>query len=89
MNPAPVVSVVLPVYNGGSTLPLALESIYRQTLTDWELILIDDGSTDRTADVIRGFGAPVRYVGQRNAGVSAARNTGAALASGTFIAFLD
>jgi glycosyltransferase involved in cell wall biosynthesis len=88
-SPQPKLSVVIPAHNRETLIARSIRSALACGVSRLEVIVVDDGSTDRTADVIRSFGAPVRYVGQRNAGVSAARNTGAALASGTFIAFLD
>jgi glycosyltransferase involved in cell wall biosynthesis len=86
-----LVSVVVPAYNAATFLAETLSSVQRQTHTHWELIVIDDGSTDATSAVAAGFlaDARVRYVRQDNAGVSAARNAGAALARGTYLAFLD
>lgn len=84
----PIVSVIIPAYNAASYLAETLASALGQTLADIEVIVVDDGSKDNTAEVVRGFPA-ARYVHQKNAGVSAARNTGAANAHGEFLAFLD
>ncbi len=90
MSPTPLISVVLPVYNAGATLPLALESIVRQTFRDWELILIDDGSTD---GCMTGFSSPdnrVRLVQDgRNLGLAARLNQGIDLAKGRYLARMD
>ena len=85
----PSISVVIAVYNGGSTIRRAIESVLAQTYQAHELIVVDDGSTDDTAAVVAEFGDRVRYLHQSNAGVSAARNAGAAAATGDWLAFLD
>ena len=82
-------SVVIPNYNNGATLARAIESVLGQGHAAHEIIVVDDGSSDDSADVCARFGARVRYVRQQNAGVSAARNHGARLASGNWLAFLD
>lgn len=82
------VSVILPAYNAAAYLPDSIESVWGQTFGDVELIVVDDGSRDETAAVVRRY-PQVRYVHQANAGVSAARNLGASMARGTFLAFLD
>lgn len=84
----PTVSVIIPAYNAARYLAETLTSALGQTLADIEVIVVDDGSKDNTAEVAQSFPA-VRYVRQQNAGVSAARNTGAANARGEFLAFLD
>lgn len=85
----PLVSVIMPVYNGERYLADAVESVLAQTGGPVELIVVDDGSTDRSAEIARAFGAAVRYVYQDNAGQSAARNRGIQLAQAPFLAFLD
>jgi glycosyltransferase involved in cell wall biosynthesis len=85
----PLISTVIPVCNGERFLAEAVESAVRQVPAPFELIVVDDGSTDRTADVCRSLGGTVRYVFQENAGPSAARNRGLGMARGDFIAFLD
>lgn len=87
------VSVVLPTYNRARFLPGAFASIASQTFDDWELIVVDDGSTDETAGVVadlsRQLYQPVRYERQSNKGAYGARNTGLDLARGDYIAFFD
>ena len=89
----PAVSIILPTYNRAAFLPAAVEAIRAQTFTDWELIVVDDGSTDDTEAVVAGLvGAipqPVRYVRRENGGAYAARNTGLDLARGALLAFYD
>jgi GT2 family glycosyltransferase len=83
------VTVVLPTYQRASWLPATVESILRQTHPPLEVLIVDDGSTDDTAEVCRSFPEPVRYLRQENAGVSAARNRAIAEARGEWIALAD
>jgi len=84
------VSVIIPCYNHGHYLPYALQSVLDQTLTYWEAIIVDDGSTDDTAAVAYSVSDPrIRYIHQENKGLSAARNTGIRAAQGERLAFLD
>jgi glycosyltransferase involved in cell wall biosynthesis len=85
----PLISAVIPVYNGEEFVADAIRSVLAQTYSPVECILVDDGSTDGTAAVVRTFGAAVRYIRCRNEGVAAARNRGAAAARGELLAFLD
>jgi glycosyltransferase involved in cell wall biosynthesis len=85
----PLVSVVMPVHNGERYLAEAVESVLAQSYRPWELILVDDGSTDGSAEVAKRFGTALRYEYQANAGQSAARNRGVQLARGPLLAFLD
>jgi len=85
----PTVSVVIPTYNFGRYLPEAIESILQQTYRDFEIIVIDDGSTDDTKNIIQKYLPSVRYVRQENGGPSKARNTGIMMSKGKYIAFLD
>ena len=84
-----LVSVVIPAYNAGRYIDEALESVLGQTHRRVEAIVVDDGSTDDTRARVQAYGDRVRYLGQTNAGVGAARNRGLAAATGDFIAFLD
>ena len=83
------VSYIIAVYNGQTYLAEAIDSILHQTVAPRELIVVNDGSTDGTADVCRQYGDRIRHVYQDNAGHSAARNHGVELARGEFVAFLD
>jgi glycosyltransferase involved in cell wall biosynthesis len=85
----PKVSVVMPVYNGERFLRESLESVFAQTFQDFELLCVDDGSTDHSTAVLQEYGRKIRVVQQANAGQSAARNAGVALATGQYVAFLD
>ena len=84
------VSVIMPVYNRESFVCQAIESVLQQTYKDFELIVIDDGSTDRSADLIESFSdSRLHYLRQRHSGISASMNHGLQLASGQYIARLD
>jgi len=83
------VSVIIPTYNHAAFLPEALESVFAQTCSPLEVIVVDDGSTDETAEVLRVYERRIRVISQPNRGVAAARNAGAAVASGELLAFLD
>jgi len=83
------ISCVVPVYNGARFIAEALDSILVQSLLPTEIIVVDDGSNDATAEVVKRYAAHVTYVRQDNAGPASARNHGIALASGDFLAFLD
>lgn len=86
----PKVSIILPAYNHAHFLPESIGSALGQTYPDFELILVDDGSTDQTRELVAGYLDPrIRYHYQDNRGLAAARNTGLRLARGEFIAFLD
>jgi len=90
MTDTPAVSVVLISFDGEQYIAKAIQSVLDQTWRDLELIVVDDGSTDGTAEVIRGIRDPrLRYVRQENAGPSAARNTGIEASTGEWVAFLD
>ncbi len=82
------ISCVIPVFNGERYLAEAVDSVRRQTVPISEVIVVDDGSHDRTAEVVAGLGN-IRYVRQDNSGAPSARNRGMALARGEFVAFLD
>jgi glycosyltransferase involved in cell wall biosynthesis len=85
----PLITTVIPVYNGESYLGEAIESVLTQTHCPVELIVVDDGSTDDTSAVAARFGNDVRYVSQPNGGPAAAMNRGLALARGDYISFLS
>lgn len=85
----PLITCIVPVYNGERYLGEALDSILAQTYRSLEIIVVDDGSTDRTPGVAARYGDRVRYVRQENGGPAAARNRGIDEARGNFLAFLD
>ena len=90
--PAKLVSVIIPSYNYSAYISDAINSILEQTYPHWEIIVVDDGSKDNTADVVARFTAQdsrIKYHYQQNQGLSAARNTGISLAQGDYLQFLD
>ena len=89
MNDSPKVSVIVPTYNRANRLEGTLRSIVSQTYQDFELIVVDDGSTDNTSKVIESFPSAQYLPMKKNSGVSKARNIGLACAKGEFICFLD
>ncbi len=84
---SPTFSVIIPTYNRAATLPRAIESVLAQSFKDYELIVVDDGSSDETAKILERY--PIRVIRQPNRGVSAARNRGIKAAQGKIVAFLD
>ncbi len=92
MDSRPTVSVVMSVYNGEAFLPEAIESILGQTLREFEFLVVDDGSTDRTAEILAGYASRdrrVRVVRHENKGRAASLNVGIGLATGKYIARMD
>lgn len=89
MSSSVLFSVIIPTYNRSKQLSSALDSVLAQTCTDYEILVIDDGSTDDTEQVLRAYQDRLTYLRQSNAGISVARNTGIAQAKGAYIAFLD
>lgn len=85
----PSVSVVIPAYNSAAPLREAVESVFGQTYQDFEILVVDDGSTDDTESVARSFGNRIVYLKQENRGAGAARNHGIRKAQGRYVAFLD
>jgi glycosyltransferase involved in cell wall biosynthesis len=85
----PLVSVIIPVYNGDRYLKEAIESILAQDYQPIEIIIVDDGSTDNTANIAKNFGDKISYYYQENAGHGQAKNRGLELAKGEFLGFLD
>jgi glycosyltransferase involved in cell wall biosynthesis len=85
----PTISVIIPVYNGEAFLPQAITSVRGQDYSPLEIIVIDDGSTDGTPDLVKDLGGDIRYIYQEHRGPAAARNTGIKTANGELIAFLD
>jgi glycosyltransferase involved in cell wall biosynthesis len=94
MSALPLISVIVPVFNGERYIAAAIESIVAQTYEPVEIIVVDDGSTDKTGDIVSALSgsvgtSTVRYERQQNSGAAAARNRGIELASGDLLAFLD
>ena len=88
----PVISIIIPVYNSERYIHRCIDSILRQTYQDYELILVDDGSTDRSGEICKSYANEdnrIIVIYQKNAGVSSARNAGLAIAKGKYITFCD
>jgi glycosyltransferase involved in cell wall biosynthesis len=85
----PLVSVIIPTYNRGWILREAIDSVLAQDFQDYELIVVDDGSSDNTREILNTYGRNIIVLRQTNKGVSAARNRGIAQAGGQLVAFLD
>ena len=91
-NNIPEISIIMPVYNSETFLYLAVESVKRQTMKEWELLLIDDGSSDasgRLCDAYAKEDARIRVFHQENQGITKTRNRGIKEARGEFITFID
>lgn len=85
----PTVSVVIPAYNAAWCVGRAVDSVLAQSFRDFELIVVDDGSTDDTASVLGAYGSALKVISKSNGGMSSARNAGIGVATGEFVAFLD
>jgi glycosyltransferase involved in cell wall biosynthesis len=85
----PRVSVIIPTFNRREYLPVALDSVLAQTYTDYEIVIIDDGSTDDTRDILAPYEQRIRYFYQQNSGIAAARNRGIEESRGAYLALLD
>jgi glycosyltransferase involved in cell wall biosynthesis len=83
------VAVIIPVYNGAETIAEAIASVLAQTYRDFEVIAVDDGSTDSTPTIVQGFGASIQVITRPNGGISAARNSGLHESSSEYVALLD
>jgi glycosyltransferase involved in cell wall biosynthesis len=88
-NGQPLVSVIIPNYNHTRFIPGAIQSVLAQTYSRYEIIVVDDGSTDDSREVVARFGEKVRYIWQENQGLAGARNTGIRAAGGELIGLLD
>jgi glycosyltransferase involved in cell wall biosynthesis len=93
MSKMAIVDVMIPAFNAAKYLPIAIESVISQTFDDWRILIVDDGSTDNTSEIIVSFvdrlGSKIRYIKQENRGVSAARNTVLRASTAEYIALLD
>src|ERR1700733_297511 len=91
--PSPQVNVIIPAHNAAKYLPIAIESVMAQTFHDWSIVLVNDGSTDNTDEIVAPFisalGDKIKYIKQPKSGVSAARNTAIRNSSAEFLAILD
>ena len=89
MSETPKVSVVITAYNAARWIEETLDSVLAQTYRDYEVVVVDDGSTDDTQAIVARYAPPVRYIHQENRGQPAARNVGIRSARGTYVAFVD
>lgn len=87
----PLISVIMPTYNRANIILQAIDSVIQQTYNNWELIIVNDGSTDNTKEVIKHYLSDkrVKAISKENGGINSARNAGLDISSGNFIAFLD
>lgn len=89
-NSVPIVNIIIPLYNKEQTVTRTIESILKQTFQDWQLIVVDDGSTDNSVDVVRQFkDERIHVISQENQGPGSARNRGIKEATSEYVAFLD
>lgn len=92
MTTTPDISIIVPAYNAEKSLQQCVDSIIAQTVTDWELLIVDDGSTDMTATIGREYAASdnrIRFIGKTNGGAASARNVGLDNAHGQYVCFVD
>ena len=90
LSPTPLISVIVPVYNVEKYIRACLESVLQQTFDIFEVICVDDGSTDRSVDIINEFtDSRIRVISQKNRGLAGARNTGIRFSKAPFVALLD
>jgi len=87
----PLVSIIVPIYNAADYLEATIKSVIAQSYSNWELILVDDGSTDNVYDIIKPFlnDGRIRYLSKKNTGVSDTRNVGVNASTGIYLCFLD
>ena len=85
----PMVSVIIPTYNRADLVSETIDSVLAQSYRDFEVIVVDDGSTDASGEVLARYGEQIRVVLQENAGEAVARNAGIRVASGEYVGFLD
>lgn len=92
MDVTPLISIIIPLYNAEKYIPETIQSVLNQTYKNWELIIVDDGSTDNSANIVKSYideDTRIKYYHKKNTGVSETRNQGIKLAKGDYIAFLD
>jgi len=85
----PIISIIIPVFNAAQYIHATLQSVFVQTYKHYEIIAIDDGSTDGSIDILKNYVGKIKLISQRNGGPAKARNRGAAEATGEWLAFLD
>ncbi len=85
----PTISVIIPTYNGARYIRQAIDSVLAQSYSDYEIIVVDDGSTDNTAEILWPYGDRITYLYQSNQKLPTARNNGITASKGKYLAFLD
>ncbi|MBK8312824.1 MAG: glycosyltransferase family 2 protein [Acidobacteria bacterium] len=83
------ISVVIPVYNGARTISHTIECVLQQSLKPVDILVVDDGSTDDTAEILKRYGSKIVYIPKQNGGPASARNLGVQFAGGEYVAFTD
>ena len=89
MNNYPLVSIIIPCYNAEKTLEKTLESIFNQTYNNYEIIVVNDGSTDETSDILNVYKNKIKVINQENKGAAATRNRGFKESKGQYLLFCD
>jgi glycosyltransferase involved in cell wall biosynthesis len=84
-----LISVIIPVYNSEKTISQCLDSIFSQTFKDFEVIVVNDGSTDKSLSLLRGYGSKIKLISQENKGAPVARNIGFEKSTGEYVIFFD
>ena len=93
-NVSPLISIIIPLYNAANTIIRCLDSVYAQTFSSYEVVIVDDGSTDNSAELVRHHPLyhdtdSCKMVSQQNKGAAAARNLGLSISSGKYVTFID
>lgn len=85
----PLISVIIPIYNAAETLEQCLRGVFNQTYKNFEIIAVNDGSNDKSAEILRKYNDKIKIINQSNAGAATARNAGAKVALGDYLIFID
>lgn len=85
----PQISIIIPIFNAQKTLKTCLESIFKQTFKDYEIIAVNDGSTDKSFSILEEYSNQIKIINQKNSGANVARNSGAKISQGEYLIFCD